>query len=160
MTDTETKLKQAETDRDCYLDRANEEIDRLAKLVAEEKEPKLRHCDYGIGVDSFIHIASDTYWLGTRGDQKAGISKARNEFFINDVIGNLADELKAIAEPLEEFETDVHTYHINKGAQWAHAPIHIAGNSRTLEEAEEHSMKLRRLIATYHKLIADGKLSK
>ncbi|KKL49237.1 hypothetical protein LCGC14_2317520 [marine sediment metagenome] len=46
MTDTETKLKQAKKDRDLALAEANNEVDRLAKLVAEEKKPKLRHGDY------------------------------------------------------------------------------------------------------------------
>jgi len=36
MTDTETKLKQAKKDRDLALAEANNEVDRLAKLVAEE----------------------------------------------------------------------------------------------------------------------------
>jgi vacuolar-type H+-ATPase subunit I/STV1 len=50
------------------------------------------------------------------------------------------DELRTQIEMLSEmdgFQLDVHQYYINKDKRMAHAPIHIAGNNHTLEEAEE-----------------------
>jgi len=118
LTDTETKLAQAKKDRDLALAEANNEVDRLAKLVAEEKKPKpLRHLDVIYGIPSYeykggTYVAVEQSPLtnmldvfGVRdgiGFKNGKIDKCNQTAYTYSGI-NLADDLNAIAEPLESF---------------------------------------------------------
>ena len=106
----ENEIKALESARKAY----NADIDRSIALatarisiLAEEKKPELRHGNYGINdngkkfiiLDGVIHWEEDSYPDGQR------ISALPNPTIRPELIlGNLFDDLKAMSEPLTEFE--------------------------------------------------------
>ena len=71
-----------------------------AELKALDK-PKLRHGDYGFG-----HIAGDPRLIAGSDPCIYGVSGSPNTASNFDIkLGNIFDDLAAIAEPLEEFKT-------------------------------------------------------
>lgn len=135
------------------LDRAKQELAQLAEM----DKPKLRHGDYGYtraggGKPRFftqswvdgenqegkMQWCDDEAWHGT------GDCLEIKSFIIT---GNLVDDLERNAEPLEEFELDVHCYKFDF-MNFCHAPILIAGNWHTMDEAVDFHQKFGQLIAT------------
>ncbi|KKN78866.1 hypothetical protein LCGC14_0346380 [marine sediment metagenome] len=103
----ETQLEQAKKDRDLALAEANNEVDRLAKLVAEEKKPKpeLRHLDYGVNSDGTMFLYAkrkgDIELFGAKQGSGVVVNKP---FSGHTLLGNLGDDLKAI-KPLEQWNS-------------------------------------------------------
>jgi len=123
--------------------------DKIVSQLAEAEPPKLEHGDYG-------HYGDGGFWwawnrngiLELFGIQSGSGEPAQDSHpnLIRD--GNAVADLKAMTEPLEEFEFDVMECHINKGEGWAGAVIHIAGTNFTIPEAEEIHLNLGRLLYT------------
>lgn len=134
------------TEAQAVLDKATADLKALDK-------PKLRHGDYGIHSHSYpnpfvcsqSNIRNDLEYLNEYGLVE-GLSLAKPK-----VLGNIFADLKAISEDLDRFSFDIHSYYYNSDDGMRHNPIHIAGNWHTVEEAEEISLKLRRVIATAKK---------
>ncbi len=130
-------------------------IERLEAELAEAEKPQLRHWDFGYDEDSgdeFIVIEQS----GLFGSPKAFYADQKGQVHVNEStgvrvrLGNLKevfDRRKAIAEPLDKFATDVHSYAIDSD-NFPDAPIRMAGNHHSVPEVEEHILKLRRLVYT------------
>lgn len=78
---------------------------RISELESQlaSKQPELRHADYGISIgsnESYIVIDDDVYWLIEKCG-KSGLS-INTPAVKNGYIGNLADDLAAMAEDVEE----------------------------------------------------------
>ncbi len=117
---------------------------KLKTLLAEADKPKLKHGDCGRNeICASIAIKGDDEKL--RASQPGGTNSTGNPLGLpTEVFFNIFDLLAG--EPLTEFETDVHLYEYRPTTR--HAPILMAGNSHTIEEALEHWQKLGRLIFT------------
>lgn len=138
------KLEQAKRDKQLSDLTYAKEIENLKHELAEAE--KLKIWDYGIsGTSHFPRIVLPDGKLSTK---TAIISGDREADRPTIIYGNLADDLKAISEPLEEFELDIHKYYIDKRPEMSHAPIYIAGNWHTLDELSAYILNLRRLEAT------------
>ena len=92
-------------------------IEVLRAELAEAKKPKLRHGDYGIG-NSTMRIA-----LWDERERKL-TQGGCNTFPCGDsylkpssILGNIFDDLKALQEPLKEFEIDGSGYKLTAKAQ-------------------------------------------
>lgn len=111
----EHKLAQAETDRDIMLVEANKEVKRLEDMfaeaqLAEAEKPVLRHGDYGFEDNEHPTVLF-------RKDGKGNLKSIRESFGVNayndtplhdyDILGNIFADLKAIAEPLDDFEMEI-----------------------------------------------------
>lgn len=90
-------------------DKLGEELHRLKAELEAAKKPELRHGDYGLVKDrgNMIRFVcrdnkSRTIDQGGRNTFHCGDNYLQPE----DVLGNFIDDLKAIAEPLSEFETN------------------------------------------------------
>ena len=123
-------------------------IERLEDELAEAEKPDLVHLDFGdSGNDKWIKLFDEIHWIG---QYKQPISGLDDKEFINEVKGNLLSvlaDLKAIAEPLTQFTTDVYSYRIDS-KDYPDQPIRMAGNHHSITEVEEHILKLRRLVYT------------
>ena len=87
----------------------NAEITELESHLAEAEKPKLKHGDYGHdedGGDRFVVIEQSTLF----GSPKAFYANQNGQVDVNEStvsrirLGNIFDDLKALAEPLKEFE--------------------------------------------------------
>ncbi len=121
-----------------------------ARLEALDKPSGPRHGDYGYDHDGAACLRMLSCY------KKQFVVANKDTTFGNDsgvvavpkpVLGNIFDDLKRDSEDLEEFCTDVHRYFFNF-VDFSHAPIHIAGNWHTINEAIKHHQKLGQLIAT------------
>ena len=72
---------------------------------------------------------------------------------INDVSKAIQKIRDEFLRDMERFELDVHCYAINRDKGFSHAPIHIAGNNHTLEEAKEFHRKFGILLELAEKKI-------
>jgi len=123
--------------------------------LAEIDKPKLRHGDYGYSQKEkpCIMIADwddDVLFCGNRSMGKKGQITSR----CSVILGNIFDDLKAMAEPLEEF--DIRCTANKRDIISAHFDgehIQMSNNYDYLEigQAEEFHQKLGRLIATAKK---------
>jgi hypothetical protein len=142
---------------DILLDKCKKHIEELKAFKAdledqlESEQPELGHGDYGYSKDGapkaiFLECSGNLIQAGTEYAtiKERGFNRTMP---LTDIRGNIFDDLKAMAEPLEEFEFDVMKCHINKGEEWAGAIIHICGTNFTIDEAQEIYRKLGRLIA-------------
>lgn len=138
-------------DRDALERTRNKLTGDIALLLQqiEAKKPKRRHGDFGFDNNSFGRLSLKgirnqmfSAGSGCCYDQDRGDKQHPKLIF-----GNIFDLLKEWSEDLEHFEFDVHKCEINT-VEFAHAPIHIAGNWHTLAEAEEIWHNLGRVIAT------------
>lgn len=155
MTDNETKLEQAKEDRKITLLANNTEVDRLAKLVAEEAQTKMRvkHMDYGIGKHGELFtvrgdgIDAEVYDEDNNElDMALGITNGCYRYAKKR--GNLADDLKAI-KPIEEYRTGngmIVTFN--------NTTMHFSCQDVLNENIHDFILGLRGMEA---KLIADGK---
>jgi hypothetical protein len=83
-------------------DKLGEEMARLKKELAEAKKPKLKDGDYGeTGTCRWVRVAGKVYWLDST--QKTP-SDLRDSHFLEDISGNLTDDLTALQEDVTEFE--------------------------------------------------------
>jgi hypothetical protein len=102
----EHKLAQARKDRDDIAESVCQLEDMLAE--AEKSKPKLRHGDYGYCGKPNIY---NMYFVDGRPVRPFGISDNGGQEFIDEpihefkAVGNIFDDLKALSEPLEEYET-------------------------------------------------------
>ena len=138
------KLEQAVKD----VAKLQVEVEVLEMQLAKVKKPKPRHGDFGYGTTGGPRIAlSHNFGFVTAGDGSL-YDHEYEDYNPNPVLGNIFDLLKEWSEDLTFFEFDVHRCEINT-KDFAHAPIHIAGNWHTSAEAEEIWHKLGRVIATF-----------
>ncbi len=126
----------------------------LEVSLAEAEKPKLRHGDYGYDIHNQPCAAMEVF--ETNGPRITGPSTVCSALCnISEgtvykpkvILGNIFDDLTAIAEPLKEFKTDVHLYRIERKG-FPDAPIYMAGNHHSIAEVKEHIRKLRRMVAT------------
>ncbi len=82
----------------------------LEAQLAEAEKPELRHLDFGDnGHAKWIKLFDEIHWIEL---YKEDVSVLPDADFINNVKGNLQaifDDLKALREPLKEFETEIDT---------------------------------------------------
>jgi hypothetical protein len=96
-----SRLDQARSDLAITIDTMNTEITELEAQL-ESEQPPLRHGDYGIGDCDFVRIVINKDVYNQHGTKNP---IGRNES--KDIwLGNIFDDLKALAEPLEEFELE------------------------------------------------------
>lgn len=118
-------------------------IAKIEKVEAEK--PKLRHGDYGIGpAGPWCRVHGSTWW-----DTKdcSGPSHQDADVFIPYRLGNIFDDLKAMAEPLEEFVERGFNHHIHHSDK-LHGSIMMRSSCYSIKQLEEYIMKLRRMAAT------------
>jgi hypothetical protein len=129
----------------------------IAELESQlsESESKLRHGACGIDFqgDAFVVIEQSSLPGSPKAfySNQSGLIHVDKDTRMADaeiLIPNIFDDLAAMSEDVEEFELDVNEFRINRGKGLAHAPIHIAGNNHTVEEAVWFYRKLGALIAT------------
>jgi len=131
-----------------------ERIADLKAQLAEAEPPKPEHGDYGVNNEDQGRLATRLY-------DNAEPRKYNSHGLIGDGdkditwLGNIFKDLEAIRKPLKQFNTDVHTYAYNF-KDFPHAPIYIAGTWHTIPEAEEHILKLRRLVVSAKAAIAEA----
>lgn len=88
---------------------ANSSIAKLQSQLAEAEKPKLRHWDYGYTDDGYARIVMEDRekdHLAQSGHLGMPEGGCYNKMSEDNVTGNLADDLKALAEPLEDFEIE------------------------------------------------------
>ena len=82
--------------------------------LTEAKKPKLRHLDYGTNPDKSLFLYANRNGVielfGFKQGSGTPIYKAFNG---HTLLGNLADDIAAHSEPLEEFEMDTNKVFIN-----------------------------------------------
>ncbi len=152
IADAETMAKEGRT-----------KLDALDGLKSE-----LKHLDYG-------------YAFGNKGDFRFFVREGSGKFIaygesgcvMNDdvfntscwqnkrytITGNLKDifaDLKRNSEDLKDFNLDVHRYYFNF-TNLSHAPIHIAGNWHTMDEAIKFHQDFGQLLAYAKRQKAKGK---
>jgi hypothetical protein len=78
-------------------------IIELETQIAEEAKPKLRDGDYGINTasGSWIRVKGKVWWIGKHSQDTA--SSLCDSLFIEDLVGNIIDDLKALQETVTEF---------------------------------------------------------
>lgn len=149
MNKQETKRRLNCLEADCK--NLGTEISILKATLAEPEKLKLEHGDFGINKSDLLWLAVRTmtdevkvevFWYNS-----ACPSGLDNNDFISSRLGNIFDLMKDWGEDLTHFELDVHKYKIDT-RDFAHSPIHIAGNWHTLAEAEEIWRKLGQMIMT------------
>lgn len=135
----EHKLEQARKDERAI----NDNIIKLLEQLAEAEKPKLRHGDFGIEDGKFPTVILQENQFGDlsnlrsirEGHSCSSSNKTRPEYHHSyTIFGNIFDLMKDWGEGLEHFTLDVNHYSINP-VDFAHAPIHIAGNWHTEAEA-------------------------
>ncbi len=163
-TGIEKRLAQAKRDRAMAKDTADVEIKSLEQQLAELDKPKLRHGDYGYYKDGGagrLIVGMDV--LDCRGKRMG----ARQFNGLYNITGNVWDDLKRNAEPLEEFTIKANRHH--GGDEITVRPWTLCGGSThditfrcsttgpnhpaneyawSLEEVEDFHQKLGQLIAT------------
>ena len=135
---------------------ATDEIERLQAALAQAEKPELQHLDWGVQSASghrWLKIHDTIWWIGDENWDQGEIepSTCDESWYRGECRGNLKevfDDLKARAETLMYFKTDVHAYRIDS-KQYPDAPIYMAGNHHSIVEVEEHVRNLQRLLATY-----------
>ncbi len=155
---TKTCITNYQTDLTEY----EKELAKYEKELAELDKPVLRHGDYGFSKSNqacmslLLHDGCGT----TLGEGRAGDTYAYNapitgvsNFLVKTKLGNIFDDLKALSQPLEEFE--VAALNVKSGFKAKIMPanrINLGGSYDTWEfsikQVEEIILNLRRLIAT------------
>ncbi len=117
----------------------------LKAQLADAEKPVLQNGDYGKncnGVNFVIH------------KDKLYFENNVNPYYLPNntveskhVFGNIVNEIELLSKPLRFFQFDVHEYKFDF-KNFPDAPVCVAGNWHTLEDAKDISMKLRRLIFT------------
>ena len=116
--------------------------------LAESDKPKLelKHLDYGYAFGDkddfrfFVRERSSKFIAYDKNGRALNLDVLNTSCWQNErytITGNLKDifdDLKRNSEDLEEFNLDVHRYYFNF-KDFSHAPIHIAGNWHTMDEA-------------------------
>lgn len=148
-------------DYDKLVEEIQAKIEIMEKLkkeiqsqLAEAEEPKLRHGAWWWKEENPKNVR---VFLKEMKDKKRdcvalvdGLLTTIGSAYRGEIIrGNIFTDLAALQETVTEFEMDAHTYRINTGEGWSHAPIHIAGNNHTLAEFHAFILKLRGLEAEY-----------
>lgn len=146
-------LERRRTRKALYAELQDEETQAIAKVeaqLAEAEKPELRHGDYGIRnhTEFWICINGRVYW---NNGQLSSLSDAR---FIESRLGNIFDDLKALAKPLKEFKVNNGPYEtvtIMLGAGMLR--FNDADGCILIKESEipEFIRNLRRLIFTAEK---------
>ncbi len=119
----------------------------------KSEKPKLRHGDFGTNKDNSSFVATEGYLPVKKLEpyyenaESDGCDYAKSNPNDYTIFGNIFDLMKDWGEDLTHFKFDVHEYKIDT-REFAHAPIHIAGNWHTLVEAEEIWRKLGQMIMT------------
>lgn len=106
MSETQAKLEQLEKDihevekTACKMN--NDFVDLKAKL-ADEQKPKLRHGDYGFGKSKEPYLMTST--VGNNFGFLVNVPHTYGDaarYKVVSNLGNIFDDLKAIAEPLDK----------------------------------------------------------
>jgi len=155
--DNKQRKAQAEEDQTLAYETGSKEIERLEGLIKEEAKPKLRHGDCIFGKNSkrwYFYNKSEDFAIGEDGGQ----CDATLHFKDTPVALNTFDHLKAMSEPLEEFEVPslIPTLKQKAGA-------HISADGKGIcldfesgcgtvrfdfDKTTEYIQKLQRLVAT------------
>jgi len=142
------------------MENITKEGKKLLKQKRELEEVKLRHGDYGKNYNGIPFIIKDetVHWLREK-DIGQGTSELPNTTIKpKQVMGNLADDLQALSESLEEFTTidpdgDTVKVYIATGEVEAigidiQEGEGLACVNLTLAQAKDFSMKFRQVIHT------------
>ncbi len=126
---------------------------KLAALDKPEFKPK--HGDYGYssspGCKGRIALSCDFKIVTAGTGSVFNVNEESNkQYYPSPVLGNIFDDLKAMSEPLEEFNFGVHYYRYNLNSS-PNAPIHISGDWYTIDEATEFYHQFGRVLATAKK---------
>ena len=112
------------------------------------EKPKLGHGDFGLDDEPYVIVSQKTL----PGSPKAifastgGLINADESMSSDTRLGNIFKMMEGWDEEFKEFTFDVHRIEINT-VDFAHAPIHIAGNWHTSDEAYEIWLKLGHTLA-------------
>ncbi len=121
--------------------------------LADAEKPKLRHGDWWFTFDGYVNMFMKEH-SGEQRDFLARddciLTNIGSDYHGETIQGNIFDDLKAQSKPLYKFTADVHHYGFDF-KNFPQAPIQIAGNWHTLEEAKEISSKIQRVIFTAEK---------
>ena len=99
------------------------EKEKAKERKTEKKKCEPKHADYGIYHGcGLIHLDGNTYWLGTY--FKGGKSMCEPCDFVDDITGNLKDDLKRNSEDLREFEVNSSIYHNKFSCGFSSEPEH------------------------------------
>lgn len=149
----ENRLAQALVSERVLHAQVVESLEHQLVQLAEAEKPKLRHGDWWWKGEKRLEAR---IFLKEIKDEKRDcvalpdclLTTIGSTYEGQPIEGNIFTDLKALGKPLESFETDAHKYYI-KRLGFTRVCIFMAGNWHTIEEVEEHSLKLRRLTATY-----------
>ena len=152
MEDLQAQRKQASIDKDIALeavDKMMAEIDRLDKEIADS-EVTLRHGDYGVAEygDSprlYVEDEDEMKWCSSEGLEYELGSAGSGSL----ILGNIFDDLKAIQEPLKEFEIENTPYNeIEANISSRDIYIYQAENCMVVRDIHTLIQNLRRMEAT------------
>jgi len=111
---------------------------RIVELQAELAEkPKLGHGDFGVDKRGELRVAMNDWTnnLSSVGSASFAIDAEYGRNALPEIIfGNIFKMMEGWGEELTHFKLDVHEYKIDT-REFAHAPVHIAGNWHTEAEA-------------------------
>ena len=107
----ESRLEQARRDRQIAIDAADKEIESLLAEIEAEKEPELRHGDYGISRIGFPGMVVRERHGGTLRTADSDYifpneTVEENSFSPELLLGNVFDDLNAMQEDVTEFGFD------------------------------------------------------
>jgi len=117
----ESRLEQARRDRQIAIDAADKEIESLLAEIEAEKEPVLRHGDYGISRIGFPGMVVRERHGGTLRTADSDYifpneTVEENSFSPELLLGNIFDDLKAMQEDVTEFEMEATGHEATCGA--------------------------------------------
>ena len=129
-------LEQSIADHQKAIDKAKSELSALDK-------PKLRHGDYGLhgnSGDNWIKLEDEIRWIGH--ENYLGHSGIPESNFVDNKVGNLIDDLKAMSEPLDRTSVDGFVMEVINDR------VIIGGRRFLVDQAVEFRQKLGQLITT------------
>ena len=123
--------------------------------LAEVEKPEWQQGDYGLaiqkrgtdsGVYSFIFVGDRVYYNSGTYDEKTVLSDG--SFYEYVRLGNVFDDIKALAKPLKGFIEGGVRYSINTGHGIHAGMIQIGMDFWTIQNVKRHILDLQRLVFT------------
>ena len=134
------------------IEAAEERLVEIDKPKEPDKPEEIKHLDYGFNMagEPRVFLLKDGKIQGYSSDgrhrQHDANAEANEKYDDYYVTGNVLDDLKRNSEDLKEFNLDVHRYYFNF-KDFSHAPIYIAGNWHTMDEAVKFHQDFGQLLA-------------